>query len=162
LALAVPLSRFTSRVGGGSAFYVRHHATRIVNTNQTSLLRDLVGFIIGDLLAAVASALVFLAFFPLPKPKPTDHTREALAVLVLVVFFCGGFIGRRAFSADFWSDLLPSVIISYAVIGFLCLLSGLDFSESARMVGFASAGIATTGVVLLLLGRRFPPKIETY
>jgi hypothetical protein len=30
------------------------------------------------------------------------------------------------------------------------------------MVGFASAGIATTGVVLLLLGRRFPPKIETY
>ena len=26
MALAVPLSRFTSRVGGGSAFYVRHHA----------------------------------------------------------------------------------------------------------------------------------------
>src|ERR1035437_3740735 len=25
LALAVPLSRFTSRVGGGSAFYVRRH-----------------------------------------------------------------------------------------------------------------------------------------
>jgi hypothetical protein len=28
LALAVPLSRFTSRVGGGSAFYVRHHYTQ--------------------------------------------------------------------------------------------------------------------------------------
>jgi hypothetical protein len=27
LALAVPLSRFTSRVGGGSAFFVRHHYT---------------------------------------------------------------------------------------------------------------------------------------
>jgi len=27
LALAVPLSRFTSRVGGGSAFFVRHHGT---------------------------------------------------------------------------------------------------------------------------------------
>ena len=26
LALAVPLSRFTPRVGGGSAFYVRHQA----------------------------------------------------------------------------------------------------------------------------------------
>ena len=26
MALAVPLSRFTSRVGGGSAFYVRHHS----------------------------------------------------------------------------------------------------------------------------------------
>ena len=28
LALAVPLSRFTSRVGGGSAFFVRRHETR--------------------------------------------------------------------------------------------------------------------------------------
>jgi hypothetical protein len=28
LALAVPLSRFTSQVGGGSAFYVRQHCTR--------------------------------------------------------------------------------------------------------------------------------------
>jgi hypothetical protein len=27
LALAVPLSRFTPRVGGGSAFFVRHHYT---------------------------------------------------------------------------------------------------------------------------------------
>jgi hypothetical protein len=26
LALAVPLSRFTSQVGGGSAFFVRHQA----------------------------------------------------------------------------------------------------------------------------------------
>jgi hypothetical protein len=29
LALSVPLSRFTSRVGGGSAFYVRQHGARI-------------------------------------------------------------------------------------------------------------------------------------
>jgi hypothetical protein len=29
LALAVPLSRFTSRVGGGSAFFVRQHGARI-------------------------------------------------------------------------------------------------------------------------------------
>ena len=27
MALSVPLSRFTSRVGGGSAFFVRHHDT---------------------------------------------------------------------------------------------------------------------------------------
>jgi len=27
LALVVPLSRFTSQVGGGSAFFVRHHYT---------------------------------------------------------------------------------------------------------------------------------------
>jgi len=31
LALAVPLSRFTPRIGGGSAFYVRHHGARHEN-----------------------------------------------------------------------------------------------------------------------------------
>ena len=31
MALAVPLSRFTSRVGGGSAFYVRPHYTLMAN-----------------------------------------------------------------------------------------------------------------------------------
>jgi hypothetical protein len=36
LALAVPLSRFTSRVGGGSAFFVRHHLTAM--TKQTRLI----------------------------------------------------------------------------------------------------------------------------
>jgi hypothetical protein len=133
-----------------------------VNTNPSSLLRDVVGFFAGALAAAVAAWLAFLAFIPLPEPKPTDHTREALAVLVSVVFFCGGFIGRRALSADFWSDLWPSVTTSYVVIGFLCLTSGLDFSEAALMIGFASAGIVTSAVLLLLLGRRFPPKTETY
>ena len=123
------------------------------------MLRDVVGFIIGALIAAVAAAFVFIAVFPLPRePKPTDHAGEALAVLVLVVFFCGGFIGRRAFSADFWSDLFPSVIGSYIVIGFLCLLSGLDFKEAATMIGFASVGIISSAAGLLFLARWFPPK----
>jgi hypothetical protein len=37
LALAVPLSRFTSRVGGGSAFYVRHHYTLMKKIIVTGL-----------------------------------------------------------------------------------------------------------------------------
>ena len=133
-----------------------------MNVNHP-LLRDVIGFFGGGIAAAVAAALIFQVFFPLPPdPKPTDHPGEALAVLVLAVFFCGGFIGRRAFSADFWSDLLPSVITSYVVIGFLCLISNLDLSEAAPMIGFASVGIITSVVFLLLLGRRFPPKTETY
>jgi hypothetical protein len=131
-----------------------------METNRPSLLRDAVGFLIGGLVAAVAAGLVFLAVFPLPPPKPTDHTREALAVLTLVVFFCGGFIGRRGFSAAYWPDLLPSAIGSYVVIGFLCLISSLDFREAALMIGFASVGIVTSSAVLLLLRRRFPPKTE--
>jgi len=37
LALAVPLSRFTSRVGGGSAFYVRRHHTSHTNKTQITM-----------------------------------------------------------------------------------------------------------------------------
>jgi len=33
LARSVPLSRFTSRVGGGSAFYVRHHSHAMKKEN---------------------------------------------------------------------------------------------------------------------------------
>jgi hypothetical protein len=37
LALSVPLSRFTSRVGGGSAFYVRcqSHAMKLISSSQS-------------------------------------------------------------------------------------------------------------------------------
>src|ERR1035437_4446202 len=34
LALSVPLSRFTSRVGGGSAFYVRQHSCTSQNNEN--------------------------------------------------------------------------------------------------------------------------------
>jgi len=128
---------------------------------MNTLARNMVGFLVGGIAAALAAALTFLAFFPLPEPEPTDHTREALAVLVLVMFFCGGFVGRRAFNADFWSDLLPSVLGSYAVIGFLCLLSSLTWREAAPLIGFATAGIVTSAVILRLLNRRFPPKADT-
>ena len=46
MALAVPLSRFTSRVGGGSAFFVRHHYTLMKNTiTITSSVAGLLAFL---------------------------------------------------------------------------------------------------------------------
>jgi len=126
------------------------------------LMRDIVGFLAGGLLAALLSCVVFLIFFPLPPPKPTDHTREALALLVLVNFFCGGFTGRRAFSADFLSQLLVSVGGSFAVMVLLCVLASLDLVETARMIGLASAGILPSAAVLFLFGQRFPLKPESY
>jgi hypothetical protein len=124
------------------------------------MFRDLVGFMAGGLLAALLSGVVFLVRFPLPPSTPADHTREALALLVLVNCFCGGFIGRRAFSADFLSQLLLSVVGSFGVMALLCVLASLDFAETATMLGLASAGILPSAALLFLVGQRFPPKTD--
>jgi hypothetical protein len=130
-----------------------------VNTNQSSLARDAVGFLAGAVLAAVAAGLIFVAFFPLPKEHdPRNHTGEAFMMTVLVMFFCGGFIGRRGFSAEALSDLLPSVIGTYVVVVVLPLIAGLSFIELAPFLGFASAGVAASVAGSLLLLRWFPPK----
>src|SRR5689334_14661853 len=114
-----------------------------MNSSQPSFLRDLIGFLVGATVAAATAGLVFvLSYPPLPKSNPSRHDRAAaLAVLVIVMFFSGGFIGRRGFSADFLSDLLWPVVGSYIVLVFLCLLASFSLGESATMVGFATAGI---------------------
>jgi hypothetical protein len=83
-------------------------------------------------------------------------------ILCIVMFSCGGMIGRQGFSAEFWSDLFPSVGRSFVASLILCLMASLGLRETATMMGFASVGIVTSAVALLLLGRRFPPKIKSY
>ena len=130
-----------------------------MNTNQSSLARDTVGFLVGAILAAVAAGLVFVTFFPLPKEQdPRNHTGEAFMMTVLVMFFCGGFIGRRGFSAEALSDFLPSVIGTYVAVVILPLFAGLSFRELLPFLGFASAGVAASVAGSLLLLRWFPPK----
>jgi hypothetical protein len=51
LALSVPLSRFTPRVGGGSAFFVRHHSRMTRNTKTLFIVPAALFFVI---LASVA------------------------------------------------------------------------------------------------------------
>ena len=75
----------------------------------------------------------------------------------MVTFFCGGFIGQRAFSANFWTELLWPIAGVYSVIGFLCLTAGLDLREAAIMIGFASVGIITSTILSLILRRWFSP-----
>jgi hypothetical protein len=62
---------------------------------------------------------------------------------VLVMFFCGGFIGRRGFSAEAWSDFLPSIVGTYVAVLGLPLLAGLSLGEALPFVGFASAGVVS-------------------
>jgi hypothetical protein len=130
-----------------------------VNTSQSSIARDTAGFLAGAILAAVAAGLIFVAFFPLPKESdPRNHTGEAFMMTVLVMFFCGGFIGRRGFSAEALSDLLPSVIGTYVVVVLLPLFAGLSFRELLPFLGFASTGVAASVAGSLLLLRWFPTK----
>lgn len=138
---------------------VRRHRTRTVDTNPPSLARDAAGFLLGGILAAVAAGLIFVMFIPLPKEhNPQNHTGEVFIMTALVMFFCGGFIGRRGFSAEAFSDLLPSVIGTYVAVVLLSVVAGLDFSEFAPLVGFASAGVVASAVGSLLLSRWFRPK----
>jgi len=123
----------------------------------SSFARDAIGFVVGAIVAAVAAGLVFVTFFPLPKEHgPRNHIGEAFVMTVPVMFFCGGFIGRRGFNAEALSDFVPSVIGTYVVVVVLPLLAGLSFSEIAPFLGFASAGVIASVVGSLLLLKWFP------
>ena len=57
MALSVPLSRFTSQVGGGSAFFVRHHSHTYMKA------RDIFGIIVRSIgICAMLYSLWYLAF----------------------------------------------------------------------------------------------------
>jgi hypothetical protein len=133
-----------------------------MGSKQPSLLRDVCGFLVGALVAVTVAGLVFvLVYPPLPESDPSRPDRGgALAILAIVMFFCGGFIGRRGFSADFLSDLLWPVVGSYIAVGCLCVLATFSFGETATMTAFATAGILSSAVVSLVLLRRFPVKGE--
>lgn len=122
-----------------------------MDSHQSSLGRDVAGFLLGGVFAAIAAGLVFVTFFPLPKEHdPRNHIGEVFVLTVLVMFFCGGFIGRRGFSADALSDLFPSIIGTYVAVVLLCLTAGLDFGELPPLVGFATAGVIASAAGSLL------------
>lgn len=131
-----------------------------MNGNQSSLLRDALGFVVGAMTAAASAGLAFVMFYPpLPDSNPSRHDRAAaLAILTIVMFLCGGFIGRRGFSAQFLSDLRWPVLGSYAVVTFLCILASFALEETAAMLAFATVGIVSSAMLSLVLLWRFPLK----
>jgi hypothetical protein len=134
-----------------------------MNGTQPSLLRDAVGFVAGGFVAAIAAGLVFRIFWPPPSaPTSQVHYGEGMTLIVWMAFFCGAFVGRKGFNADFLSDLLPPIIGSYAVIGLMLLCSNLDGREIAGLLGFTTAGMLSSAIVSLLLLRWFPPKVPKY
>ena len=116
MALSVPLSRFTSRVGGGSAFYVRPHYT-FVNKRTMKVVR------VSSLLLAGYFAAYFLSVdvyysskirFPtgvtLPPGEPDASYRSAClpyyrpcnAGIVQAFFSPAHFLDARLFHPSRW------------------------------------------------------------
>jgi len=126
---------------------------------RPSLLREICGALAGGALASVGSGCAFLWFFDLPSewnPDRPNYAGTVFAMIVLVMFICGGFIGRRGFVADSVSEVLPAVLGSYVAVIFLSFLASLDLSEIAAMAGFATAGIVTSAAGSILLQVPFP------
>jgi hypothetical protein len=97
LALAVPLSRFTSRVGGGSAFFVRHrsHAVKKIILAFIFVLGAF-EMVLPILAAAHRYAFdpVFARAFDMSKFTDEQHQayrqfRIAAASDLGLVFYCG-------------------------------------------------------------------------
>jgi hypothetical protein len=128
-----------------------------MNIRQPSLLRDALGFTVGGLLAAVFAGLAFVAFVPLGDVHDgRNHAPEAFMLTVLVMLICGGFIGRRGFSAEALSDFLPSIAGTYLAVFGLPLLAGLSLTEALPFAGFASVGVVAS-VAASLLFLKFVP-----
>ncbi len=68
MALAVPLSRFTSRVGGGSAFFVRHHRNQTPNKEPVMKTKYI---------AALTAALVAVAAITVIAAEQHDDSTKA-------------------------------------------------------------------------------------
>ena len=63
MALSVPLSRFTPRVGGGSAFFVRPLAHMTISEHLKFKLAGFSGTRVGYVLAVVSFCLVPVSFY---------------------------------------------------------------------------------------------------
>lgn len=128
-----------------------------MNIRQPSLIRDALGFIAGGILAAVSAGLVFVVFIPLGDISDgRNHVPSAFMFTVLVMFFCGGFIGCRGFSAEARSDFLPPIIGTYVAVVGLPLLGGLSLAEALPFVGFASVGVVSVVIASLVFLKWFP------
>ena len=128
-----------------------------MNIRQASFRRDALGFIAGGILSAASAGLIFVVFIPLGDIYDgRNHVPEAFMLTVLIMFFCGGFIGIRGFSAKARSDFLPSIVGTYIAVLGLPLLAGLSLVEALPFVGFASVGVASAVVASAMFLKRFP------
>jgi hypothetical protein len=128
-----------------------------MNIRRPSFARDALGFFVGGILAAASAGLTFVAFIPLGNIYDgRNHAPEAFMLTVLAMFFSGGFVGRRGFSAGGRSDFFPSIVATYVAVLALPLLAGLSFGEAMPFVGFASVGVVAAVTASVMFLKWFP------
>jgi hypothetical protein len=87
LAVSVPPSRFTSRVGGGSAFCVRHHRERHTKIERLNMNIGLVGGIVGSVIGCVGGFIGAYCSYKAAK-GPRERRFVIWASIALVVLIC--------------------------------------------------------------------------
>jgi len=122
LALAVPLSRFTSRVGGGSAFYVRllgAHYFMSDDINQQILAEIRKSRRSTQILLSVIGAILLLATFYRQKPAEPAHSWSAVQTAIRQLDY------QRALSlAQANVAVQPSDYYGHSYLGIIYLAMG--------------------------------------
>jgi len=125
----------------------------------TPWIRDLIGIVVGGGSASGAASGVFLSFHSLSADHdPHGYNLAVLSGLVLATLISGGFIGRRGFNLECWTDVIPSFLGSLAIIGFVVLLIRLDFAVWAQLLGFVFVGNLSAVITSFRFRIWFPPK----
>jgi hypothetical protein len=102
LALAVPLSRFTPRVGGGSAFFVRHHRVKTLIPNTLNRME----YFVRLLIFIGACIILSLSARPFQHQIPVWFTVFSVCILFIIRFICMDISRCRSMQWSPWLVLL--------------------------------------------------------
>ena len=138
MALSVPLSRFTPRVGGGSAFFVRRHSDNHAQCRN-------IFYMVLAILFAFLMFRAAMGFLPRARPRVWPfrisgykEVRLSRFSLVSVVFGCFGVVIAFA-SAAFSAQTLGLIGVFISIVGFVLV----SVSRSRDIQRFLQQRLAT-------------------
>jgi len=142
LAHSVPLSRFTSQVGGGSAFYVRQHSAMNAPSSIPLAKRILVSFGISWL-AAVSLGIIY-GVRVVGRISIADLWIMGVIPIATII---------SSVIAVFLTPLIAWILRSYAVIKWIAVLWLLMVLWVLAIIGLSQNGpLALDSAVLLTVG----------
>jgi hypothetical protein len=148
LALSIPLSRFTPRVGGGSAFYVRHPKFMNESTPQINRKQLVIGYIIMALSVVSLPSAIYLFFHPEACIVP-----PSFIVLPMCMFGVGA---DMAFQDGLWRHRLRWTALLLLVLGSFATIAVWFVHRPDRMIthqefiGFDPGQFAPQNIMLLV------------